>query len=220
MKLLNICVGKPKEVEWQGKFISSGIWKEPIQGPVKASRTGLEGDGQADLNVHGGIEKAVYAYSFHNYNWWQKTIDKEIPNHKEGKLKPGAFGENLVVDKFDEKQIFIGDVFQVGEAQLEVSEPRFPCFKLGIKFGEPKIIKLFLESELSGIYFRVLKEGVLQAGDKLKLIKSEAVKVSIHEMVSFYRTKDMAPARAAEILKLKSLGPRWREKFEKIDRRN
>lgn len=209
MKLISILVGKPREVEWQGKLVSTGIFKEAIEGPVWVRRNNIDGDGQADLSVHGGDRKAVYAYGADAYPWWKKTLHTE-------ELPWGAFGENLVFSSLDEKSICVGDIYRIGEAELEVTEPRFPCFKLGIKFGDMKIIKTFLDSERSGVYFRIHKEGKINTGEDLIRIQTDPAKVSIFEFYAAYNEKSSDPERIQKILQAKNLSPRWREKFEKL----
>lgn len=211
MKLMEVCIGELREIEWQGKTLVTGIFKTPVQERVYVERNGLRGDHIGNLKVHGGEEKAVYGYGYQAYSTWKQKISEELP-HLKPTWTPGIFGENLLFDYLDEKELFLGDVFKIGETCcLQVSEPRFPCSKLGMRFQEPKIIPLFLESRLSGSYFRVLKEGWIQRGDAIALISQEKIKVSIKEIVDFYVTKKMEPERAEEILSIKSLGPSWRE---------
>ena len=175
MKIISIQVGKPRAVDYRGKPVLTGIFKAPVKGPLMLRATNLDGDGQADLKVHGGIDKALYAYSLDAYPAWKK----QRPNDE---FAPGAMGENLSLDKMPEDQIFIGDVFKVGKAIIQVTEPRFPCFKLGIKYNDPKIIKEFNELGRPGVYFRVLQEGLIDVGQTLELTSQEEVKVSVAEL--------------------------------------
>lgn len=210
MKLLAISVGLPQKVEWQGKEFLTSIYKTPVEGPVTVKKENIEGDRQADLKVHGGFDKAVYAYSYDTYSWWQKELGLDS-------LPFGALGENLTFDHLDETQIFVGDVFEIGSCQLEAVQPRLPCFKLGIKFGDQKIIKTFNDFHRCGVYFRVKKEGIIKAGDSLKLIASEPIKASISELFQFVKDHGVTTKeRATELAKIESLNNKWRDKFIKI----
>lgn len=210
MNLLAVCVGKPKEVPWQGKQVLTSIFKLPVDGPVAVRKENLEGDGQADLAVHGGIDKAVYAYSIDAYKSWKKEL-------KITELPYGSFGENLVIDSFDESKIFIGDQFELGTCLLEVAQPRVPCFKLGIKFGDLKVIQSFNTLHRSGVYFRVKKEGVIQAGASLKLVYSEPVKLSVSELFQIIKDKGITTKeRAAECVQIKAIPDKWRVRFQQL----
>lgn len=209
MKLISIQVGRPREVEWQGKTVSTGIFKDPVGGPLWVRPHNIEGDGQADLAVHGGERKAVYAYGADAYPWWQKTL----PNTR---FPWGAFGENLTFAELDEKKIFAGDIYRLGDSELRVTEPRFPCFKLGIKFGDMKIIKTFLDSERSGVYFAVHKSGEIDTGQELIRIHKDPAEVSIWDFYTAYNEKTKDRRRLERILKVESLTPRWREKFTQL----
>ncbi len=155
MKVLSINVGLPREVKWKGRTVSTAIFKEPVSGPIVLRQHNLEGDQQADLSVHGGPTKAVYAYPSEHYPFWRS----ELP---EMGLDWGMFGENLTTEGLDEESVHIGDVFKLGSAQLIVTEPRMPCFKLTIRFEREDIVKRFLQSQKSGLYFGVVQEGTVQ----------------------------------------------------------
>lgn len=207
MKIVSVNVGKPKQVLWQGKEVLTSIFKYPVDGPLAVKKLNIAGDEQADLSVHGGLDKAIYAFSFDTYAWWQKTLGLST-------LEPGAFGENLTLDTLDESKIFVGDVFAVGSCELQAVQPRQPCFKLGIRFGDMKILKTFNDYHRCGVYFRVLKEGQIQAGDSLQLIRSEKTKASISELFQFYKDKWVTtPERARELLQIPSMNESWREAF-------
>jgi MOSC domain-containing protein YiiM len=208
MKILSIQVGLPRSVTYGGKVITTGIFKDPINGPVKLRTLNIEGDGQADLKVHGGRDKALYAYSFDAYPWWQT-------NRPQDSYEYGAFGENLTIDQLPENSTHLGDTFELGTAVIQVTEPRFPCFKLGIKFKDPTILKTFMKSKRSGIYFRVLKEGTIATGDSLRLVGKEQTSVSVQEIFLMDPNK-IEKERVREILSIKSLGDRWRKKFEDL----
>jgi MOSC domain-containing protein YiiM len=210
LKLLAISVGQPQLVKWQSKEVLTSIYKSPISGPVMVRRENIDGDRQADLTVHGGIDKAIYAYSYDTYPWWQKKLGID-------RLEFGALGENLTFDTLDEDQIFVGDVFKLGACELEAVQPRQPCFKLGIKFGDMKIVQTFNDFHRSGVYFRVKKEGTIQAGDSLQLIGSEKIKASISELYQFVKDKGITTkTRAAELAQIQSMNSKWRDKFLRI----
>lgn len=179
MKLISICVGLPREVSWKGRTVSTGIFKQPVTGRVMMRSLNLDGDKQADRTVHGGIEKAVYAYSMEHYAYWQQELpDEELPW--------GAFGENLTIEGLSEKTVNIGDRFCIGNAEVMVTQPRFPCFKLNLKFGRDDMVKRFLNSRLSGIYFSVVQEGEISAGDAIELIHRDEHNVTVADIVQIY----------------------------------
>src|SRR5256714_13630522 len=172
MKVLSVNVGLPREVTWQGKRVTTGIFKEPIQGRVMMRRLNLDGDQQADLTVHGGMSKAVYAYPSEHYSYWRT----ELPGMD---LSWGMFGENFTTEGLLEDAVYIGDRFQIGETEVMVTEPRMPCYKLGIKFGRADIIKRFLASRRTGFYFAVVRGGVVRAREPIGLIGREQQRTSV-----------------------------------------
>ena len=158
MKVLSVNVGKPQEHEWRGLRVKTAIFKSPVEGPVAVRKLDLAGDEQADLTVHGGADKAVYAYPHEHYTYWQS----QLPGYS---LTLGNFGENLTVSGLTEEDIHIGDQLQIGTARFTVTQPRTPCYKLGVRFNREDMTKRFYESRRFGFYLRVLREGTLQAGD-------------------------------------------------------
>lgn len=209
MKLLSVNVSQPKEVSYNGERIKTGIFKEPVPGRTMMRRLNIDGDGQGDLSVHGGIHKAVYVYPVEHYDYWKRELGRED-------LTYGKFGENLTVEGLLEEAVHIGDVFQIGEASIEVSQPRVPCFKLGIKMGNPRIVKPFLESKRVGFYVRVLEEGEVGAGDTIERTKVGEGQMTVKEIVHL-RHFDNANATAAEkAASLPALTPSWRDSFEEI----
>src|SRR6266851_1777434 len=163
MKLLSVNVGLPRDVISKGRLVTTGIFKEPVEGRVRLRTLNLDGDRQADLKVHGGIDKAVYAYPAEHYDYWRS----ELPGVE---LPWGMFGENFTVEGMLESGVNIGDEFRIGSAELVVTQPRLPCYKLAVKFGRDDIIKRFLGSGRTGFYFAVLKEGEVGAGDSIELL--------------------------------------------------
>jgi MOSC domain-containing protein YiiM len=191
MKVISVNVGLPREVVWKGKPVLTGIFKAPVEGRIKMRSLNLDGDRQADLTVHGGVEKAVYAYPVEHYDYWRHQQPDE-------EFLWGAFGENLTVEGLSETTVNIGDRFRVGSAEVMVTQPRFPCFKLNLKFGRDDRVKQFLDSRLSGIYFSVVKEGEVGAGDAIELIHRDEHDVTVADIVRIYvREADEALVRRA-----------------------
>ncbi len=179
MQLLSVFVGKPRNIIYNHREISTGIFKELVAGPVKVNRLNLEGDGQADLKVHGGIDKAVYAYPSEHYAYWKsKRPDLSFTD--------GAFGENLSVTRMSEKEVSVGDVFRIGSALFTVTTPRMPCFKLGIKMNDPGFVQDFMEARLTGFYFKVLEEGEIEAGNTIVKEGQDNYHLTIDEISSLY----------------------------------
>ncbi len=209
MKLLSVNVSQPKEVSYNGERIKTGIFKEPVSGRTMMRRLNLDGDGQGDPSVHGGVHKAVYVYPMEHYDYWRHELGRKD-------LTYGQFGENLTVEGLLEERVHIGDVFRVGEALVEVSQPRVPCFKLGIKMRNPRIVKPFLASERVGFYVRVLEEGEVGAGDAIERTKVGEGQMTVKEIVHL-RHFDTANTEAAEkAANLPALTPSWRDSFEEI----
>jgi MOSC domain-containing protein YiiM len=179
MKLISVCVGLPREVSWKGKPVTTGIFKQPVAGRVMMRSLNLDGDRQADLTVHGGAEKAIYAYPMEHYAYWQQ----ELPNEA---LPWGAFGENLTIEGLSETTVNIGDCFRIGTAEVMVTQPRFPCFKLNLKFGRDDMVKRFLNSRLSGIYFSVVQEGEVGKGDPIELVRRDENNITVADIVQIY----------------------------------
>ena len=206
MKILSVNVGLPREVAWQGKLVTTGIFKDPVKSPVMLRRLNLDGDGQADLTVHGGVTKAVYAYPSEHYAFWRA----ELPTMD---LPLGMFGENLTTEGLLEDAVYIGDRFRVGEAELMVTEPRMPCYKLGIKFGRADIIKRFLASRRSGFYFAVTREGMVSAGDALELIGREQQDISVADITRLYAFEKDDVKALRRAIEVGALPENWKGYF-------
>jgi MOSC domain-containing protein YiiM len=208
MNLLSINVGLPRGIQWQGKVVRTSIFKSPVSGDVRVSKLNLEGDQQSDLSVHGGVHKAVYAYPSEHYEFWRE----EVPG---ADLPWGAFGENLTVQGILEDEVRIGDRLRIGSAEFMVTQPRMPCFKLGIRFGRPDIVKRFLRSGRSGFYLAVVEEGQIAAGGTVEVLTRDEHGVSVADIVNLYQ----ADATNQELLRkasnLPALPPDWREHFRK-----
>jgi len=215
MKIVSLSVALPRLVEYNGEPVATGIFKEPVQGPVMLRALNLDGDRQADLSVHGGQDKAVYAYPSEHYPFWRK----ELP---EMNLPYSMFGENFTTEGLLEDSLNIGDRFRVGEAELIVTQPRLPCYKLGIKFGRPDIIKRFLQSRRTGFYFAVSKEGEVEAGDDITLIERDPNNLVIADITRLYAFEKTDVEGLKRAIAVKALPKSWRDYFqrqiEKIER--
>lgn len=209
MKVVSIQVGLPQEILFRDKKIWTGIIKKPVQGPVRVHRLGIDGDGQADPEVHGGVDKAVYAYSLDAYPWWKAHKPEHV-------FEPGAFGENLCIDEMPEDEIFIGDTFEIGKAVLQVADRRQPCYKLNAKFQDEFMVKTFMRSKRPGVYFRVLREGAIDVGDTFRLLSRENMLFSVAELSAMDFGLKMSPERALELLSLPCLTAKQRIKLQKI----
>jgi MOSC domain-containing protein YiiM len=205
MRVRSLNVARPRLVAWKGQTFSTGIFKQPVQGQVMMRRLDFDGDRQADLSVHGGPHKAVYAYPAEHYSFWRN----ELP---EMELTWGAFGENLTTEGLDEATTHIGDRFRVGAATVMVTQPRMPCFKLAAKFQRDDILKRFLVSDRSGFYFSVIEEGVVAAGDAIERIHEDENGISVSDINKLYRNgTDLTLMR--RVTGLEPLPVDWREHF-------
>jgi MOSC domain-containing protein YiiM len=208
MKIISINVGRPRLVMSNGNPVSTAIFKQPVAGPLMLRTLNLDGDRQADLSVHGGISKAVYAYPNEHYQFWRQ----ELPDFE---LEPGIFGENFTSEGLFEDEINVGDRFRVGEAELMATEPRLPCYKLGIRFGSNDIIKRFLQSRRTGIYFSVLKEGMVAVGDEVELLHRDPNKISIADITRVFAFEKDDVDTLKRLVTLEPLSESWREHFYK-----
>ncbi len=208
MQVISVNVGLPREVIWQGKPVLTGIFKQPVEGRIQLRSLNFEGDQQADLAVHGGIDKAVYAYPVEHYAYWLN----ELP---EMELPWGMFGENLTIEGLSEEAVNIGDRFRLGTAEVMATQPRMPCYKLGIKFGRVDIIKRFLDSRLTGVYFSVLQEGEVSAGDRLELISRDENHVPIADITRLYVREINDLELLQRVLQVQALPKSWRDYFQK-----
>ena len=208
MKIISLNVGLPRFVEYNGEPVATGIFKEPAPGPLMLRALNLDGDRQADLSVHGGIYKAVYGYPSEHYEFWRK----ELP---EMDLPYGMFGENFTTEGLFEDEINIGDRFRIGAAELIATQPRLPCYKLGIKFGRADIIKRFLRSRRTGFYFAVAKEGTVAAGDEIELLSRDSNDVTIADIVRLYAFEKSDVESMRRAMKVEALPESWREYFQK-----
>ncbi len=210
-RIVSLNVGQPKPVEvvsaaGERGMVLTAIFKAPVEGRVALRGYNLDGDRQADLTVHGGPNKAVYAYASEHYLYWHDQLPGvELPY--------GMFGENLTTAGWTEENVQIGDTFRIGTAVLQVSQPRMPCFKLGIRFNRADIVKRFWHSGLSGIYFSVVEEGEMGAGDAMERIDPAQDSVSVADVVRMYRGDEADPETLKRALRLPLPGG-WKERIE------
>ena len=208
MKIVSLNVGLPRLVLRNDEPVSTGIFKEPVAGRVMMRTLNLDGDRQADLSVHGGPEKAVYVYPSEHYDFWKRELpDMELPW--------GMFGENLTTTGLFETEINIGDKFRVGTAEVMVTQPRMPCYKLGIRFGRVDIIKRFLLSERSGFYLSVLKEGEVGAGDEFALLEKNTSGVRVVDVTRLYSSEKENIALLRRAIATEALTESWRGYLQK-----
>jgi MOSC domain-containing protein YiiM len=206
MPLVSVNVSLPKLVEFHNRAVSTSIFKEPADGPVLVRRLSLTGDWQADLRSHGGLNKAVYAYPLEHYAFWSRELGRDD-------LRPGQFGDNLTVEGLTEDSARLGDVYRVGGALLQVTQPRYPCFKLGIKMGDPHFPRRFLESGRTGFYLRVREEGEVSAGDAVDLVE-QSDGLTVRELWHLVVVDKGNVEGAREALRYQTLSREWREPLE------
>jgi MOSC domain-containing protein YiiM len=207
--ILSLNVSLPREVRDGERTLRTGIFKEPVTGRRMLRRTNLEGDGQADLENHGGRSKAVCVYSHDHYAYWERELGL-------GPLAFGHFGENLTVRGLTEDAVHIGDIFRAGDAKVEVSQPRAPCSKLGARMGSPGFPKLFLASLRTGFYLRVLEEGELGAGDALERLELGPERIAVREACRLLHFDRADHEGIRRVLGIPALSAEWRRSFEKL----
>jgi len=207
VKIISLNVGRPRLVSHNGETVSTGIFKEAIRSRVMMRTLNLDGDRQADLSVHGGPNKAVYVYPGEHYDFWKG----EFP---EMDLPWGMFGENFTTTGLLETAINIGDKFRVGQAEVMVTQPRMPCYKLGLKFGRADIIKRFLQSERTGFYLAVLKEGEVGVGDEFELLAKDGHDVRVNDITRLYTREKHNEALLRRAIAVEALPESWRDYFQ------
>ena len=208
MKLRSVNVGQPQDIDYKGKIITTGIYKSPVTGRVMLRQHNLEGDRQADLTVHGGPDKAVYVYSYDHYPYWQRELGRDD-------LAYGEFGENFTVDGLTEDEVFIGDVFRIGGALVEVTQPRAPCYKLAAKMNLPTFVKTFTQAQRTGFYLAVLEEGEVGASDMIERVKTGLEQMSVREIFHLVYTDKDNIVQAERAIRIPALAPSWRDAIAK-----
>jgi len=220
MKLVSVNCGLPREVLWRGQNVTTSIYKKPVDGRIALRTLNLDGDQQSDLTVHGGKDKAVYCYPLEHYEYWRVELpDRSLPF--------GSFGENftiegLVEEALAEDSICVGDRFSVGSAELVVTQPRLPCYKLGIRFEMDDMVNRFFKSRRSGFYAAVIREGSVCAGDQLTRLSHDPDSVPVSEITRLYAAKEYAPEDACQVrraIAVDALPESWKTYFqEKLER--
>jgi MOSC domain-containing protein YiiM len=217
MKVISLNTGLPREVTWHGISVSTAIYKEPVEGRVPVRKLNLGGDRQADLTVHGGEQKAVYCYPSEHYGYWKR----ELPGCE---LPTAVFGENFTTEGLLEDSAHLGDRFAVGSAEFVVTQPRLPCYKLGIRFQDDGMVKRFLASGRTGFYFAVMREGEVGAGDEIKVTARDPNAVAISEITRLYIAKRYAQEDVTYVrraLRVAELPESWKRYFrERLQRVN
>jgi MOSC domain-containing protein YiiM len=208
MKVISVNVGLPKIIEMNGVKVETGIFKEPTNEALMLRRFNFDGDKQADLHNHGGEYKAVYAYPHEHYPTWQSELKRDD-------FRFGQFGENLTTEGLLEDEIFVGNVYRFGDALLQITQPRVPCFKLAIRMNNPQMVKLFMKAQRTGYYMRVLEEGMVGAGDKITLEREDPQRMSIrviNHLLYFEPNAELA----AKAVRIESLTPSWKDGFREM----
>jgi MOSC domain-containing protein YiiM len=209
MKVISVNTGLPRDVTWHGRSVTTGIFKEPVHTRVALRKLNLDGDRQADLSVHGGQYKAVYCYPLVHYDYWKRELpDRELPM--------GIFGENFTLDGLLEESVHIGDQFSIGSAEVIVTQPRLPCYKLGIRFEADDMVKRFFVSGRTGFYLAVASEGEVGAGDEMRVISRDQNGVPVSEITRLYAEKRYSNADVTWVqraLRVAALPESWKEYF-------
>ena len=208
MKVLSVSVGQPREVAADDRLVRTSIFKSPVTGRIPIRHNNLAGDQQSDLTVHGGRAKAVYAYPHEHYAFWRE----QLPGVE---LQPAHFGENLTIEGLLEEDVHLGDRLRIGSAELVVTQPRLPCYKLGIRFGDAHMVKRFLASRRTGFYLAVAIEGSVGAGDTIELLERHPAAISIPELLRMYLKEHTSPERLREAVAIPALSDAWRIELRK-----
>ena len=215
MRVVSVNCGLPREVQWRGRTVTTGIYKQPVGGRVALRKLNLDGDGQADLTVHGGEAKAVYCYPLAHYDYWKTALP-------DSSLSMGVFGENFTTEGLLESDVFLGDRFSVGSTQVVVTQPRLPCYKLGVRFESDEMVKRFLASGRTGFYLAVIREGAVAAEDEIVFLGREPNSVPVAQITRLYLAKkynadDVDLARRT--LSIAALPDSWKDYFrERLER--
>jgi len=208
-RLLSVNVGLPREIEWQGRTVRTGIFKDPVRGRCQARRLNLDGDGQGDLAGHGGVNRAVYVYQMDSYRHWQEQL-------KRSDFVSGQFGENFTVEGLPDNVVCIGDRFQIGGGIFEVTQPRVTCYRLGIRLNEPQMASLLTASGRPGFYFRVLQEGEVGAGDSIVQVGAATERMTVAEINALLYLPGHDPEKLRRALRIEALSPGWRASLQAL----
>ncbi len=210
-QLLSVNVGLPREVEWRGKRVRTGIWKTPVPGPRHVGRLNVQGDGQGDLAGHGGEQRAVFVYQMDSYRYWQERLGR-------GDFVYGQFGENFTIEGLPDDEVCIGDRYRIGTALFEVTQPRTTCYRVGLRMDEPQMAALLTSSGRPGFYFRVLQEGEVAAGDAIHLVSKGQERMTVAVVNGLLYSKHHPHDLLERALRIPALSPGWRQSFEELVR--
>jgi ferredoxin-NADP reductase/MOSC domain-containing protein YiiM len=208
-QLVSVNVGLPRDIEWRGRTVHTGIWKNPMAGRCRVGRLNLDGDGQGDLAGHGGEQRAVFVYQMESYRYWQEQLKRTNFVH-------GQFGENFTIEGFEDDAVCIGDRYQIGSAVFEVSQPRVTCYRVGIRMDEPRMAALLTSTGRPGFYFRVLQEGEVGAGDEIVKVGEAEERMTVREINALLYSPDHARDRLERALRIQALSPGWRASFQAL----
>ncbi len=208
-RLLSVNVGLPRDIEWKGRTVHTGIWKDPVGGRCRVSKLNIEGDGQGDLAGHGGEQRAVFVYQLESYRHWQEQLKRTDFDH-------GQFGENFTVEGLPDDTVCIGDRYQIGSAVFEVTQPRVTCYRVGIRMNEPRMPALLTSSGRPGFYLRVLQEGVVGAGDEIVKVGEAQERMTVKEVNGLLYSPNHPRDRLECALRIEALSPGWRASFEAL----
>ena len=202
-RLLSVNVGLPRDIEWRGRTVHTGIWKDPVKGRRRVNRLNLVGDGQGDLGGHGGEQRAVFVYQIESYRHWERELGRTELTH-------GQFGENFTIDGLPDDEVCIGDRFRIGAAVFEVTQPRTTCYRVGIRLDEPRMAALLTGSGRPGFYFRVLEEGEVGAGDEIVPVARGLERMTVAEVNALLYSSHHPREQLERALRIPALSPGWR----------
>src|SRR5262249_33780023 len=205
-RLLSVNVGLPRDIEWQGRTVHTAIWKDPVQGRRMVRRLNIDGDGQGDLGGHGGEKRAVFVYQIDSYRYWEDRLGRSDLTH-------GQFAENFTVEGMSDDEVCIGDLYRIGHALFEVTQPRVRCDRVGIRMNEPQMAALLTSSGKPGFYFRVLQEGEVEAGDEIVKVADGPERMTVAEINALLYLPGHSRRQLERALRIQALSPGWRTSF-------
>src|SRR5215813_14173640 len=208
-RLLSVNVGLPRDIQWKGRTVHTGIWKDPVPGRCRVSKLNLAGDGQGDLAGHGGEYRAVFVYQIESHRYWQEQL-------KRTDLVYGNFGENFTVEGLPDDTVCVGDRYQIGSAIFEVTQPRVTCYRVGIRTNEPRMAALLTSSGRPGFYFRVMQEGDVGAGDEIVKVGEADERMTVAEVNALLYSPNHPHDQLERALRIKALSPGWRWSFQSL----
>src|SRR5882757_7499696 len=212
-RLLSVNVGLPRDIEWRGRTVHTGIWKNPVRDRCRVGRLNLDGDGQGDLAGHGGEQRAVFVYQLESYRYWQEQLKRADFVH-------GQFGENFTIEGLPDEAVYIGDRYRIGEALFEVTQPRVTCYRVGIRMNEPKMPALLVSHHRPGFYFRVLEEGLVGAGDEITKVAEGPEHITVATIDALLYLPGHARELLERAVRIPALSPGWRGSLKALLQEN